>query len=481
MNTGEVVNRRPLCVDCDGTLIQTDLLHEAAIALIKSAPLKALAMPVWLLRGKAHLKAKIAGYVSPDVRVLPYNQQVIALVRRARSEGRETALVTASPASYAHAIEGHLGLFDRVEATDGTTNLSGSAKARRLVELYGERGFDYAGNARDDLPVWQAAEEAIVVDAPAGVRAVAARTARVAVMLDRPAAGARPYLLELRPHQWLKNLLVFVPMLAAHQVTEPAALGASLLAFLAFSLCASAVYVLNDLFDLPADRQHARKRNRPLAAGTVPVLHGVLIIPLLLIASAAIALSLPPRFWAVLLGYLAATTLYSFWLKNAVVVDVLLLAALYTSRVIAGAAATSIPPSFWLLALSMFLFLSLAIVKRYSEMLLTQRENKSQAAGRGYLVADLPVLLALGTASGYLAVLVLALYVNSGEVTQHYQSRGLLWLTLPLLLYWISRVWMKAHRGLMHDDPLVFAATDWQSWLSVLLAGGFATLAAYGW
>jgi len=455
-------------------------LHESTIALLKAAPLRALAIPAWLLRGKAHLKTKVASYVATDARFLPYNQEVVSLLRHARAEGRETVLVTACPRSHAEAIAEHLQLFDRVEATDAT-NLSGAAKARRLIELYGKRGFDYVGNAREDLPVWQVAEEAIVINASAGVRAAAERSARVKTIFGPPARGGRDYLRELRLHQWLKNLLALVPVMAAHRVTEPAVLGASLLAFLAFSFCASAVYVLNDLFDLPADRRHTRKRHRPLASGAIPVLHGAFMIPLLLALSAGIALSLPPLFGAVLLGYMVATTLYSFWLKNVVVVDVLLLAALYTSRVIAGAAATSISPSFWLLALSMFLFLSLAVMKRYSEMLLAQRENRIQAAGRGYLVTDLPVLLALGTASGYLAVLVLALYVNSVEVTQHYQSRDLLWLTFPLLLYWISRVWMKAHRGLMHDDPLVFAATDWQSWLALLLAGAFATMAAYGW
>jgi 4-hydroxybenzoate polyprenyltransferase len=250
-------------------------------------------------------------------------------------------------------------------------------------------------------------------------------------------------------------------------------LGAALLCFLSFGLCASAVYLLNDLLDLPSDRVHHRKRRRPFAAGTLPVAQGLLLIPLCLAGSIALAAWLPPAFALVLAGYFAVTCLYSFWLKNQVVVDVLLLALLYTSRILAGSAATQIQPTFWLLALSLFAFLSLALVKRYSELLVVLNQNKQSAAGRGYRTDDLPVLMSLGTSAAFMAVLVLALYIREMEGSDRYGNPQALWLLVPPFLYWMARVWMKTHRGEMHDDPVVFAASDRQSWavVAVLLLG----------
>jgi len=272
---------------------------------------------------------------------------------------------------------------------------------------------------------------------------------------------------------------VFIPLLAAHQTSNLPAVAAALMAFVAFGLCASAVYVINDLLDLASDRAHPRKRTRPFASGAIPIAHGVLMAPILLAGTALLCLRLPPAFAGALLAYFVTTCLYSFWLKNQVMVDVLLLASLYTSRIIAGAAATGIVPSFWLLALSMFIFLSLAIVKRYSEMLAVQQLNKNKAAGRGYLVSDLPVLMSLGSAAGYSAILILALYVNSPDVTGLYTNRWALWMILPPLLYWISRIWMKAHRGELHDDPVVFAATDKQSWVIAACIGAALSIASW--
>ena len=272
------------------------------------------------------------------------------------------------------------------------------------------------------------------------------------------------WLRAIRVHQWLKNLLLLIPALAAHQLANPHTTVSLALAFLSFSFCASAVYVINDLLDLSADQAHPRKRNRPFASGTIPILHGISAVPILLIVSAIIAAQLPSIFAGTLAAYFAITCLYTFWLKNQVIVDVMLLASLYTFRILAGSAATKIAPSFWLLAFSMFVFLSLALVKRYSEVIMVQQQNKSAAFGRGYLVTDSTVLLSLGSAAGYSAVLVLALYINNPDVEHLYPNRWSLWLLLPPFLYWMSRVWLKAHRGEMHDDPLVFAVTDKQSW-----------------
>ena len=460
----------PLCVDCDGTLIRTDLLHESVLLLAKSSPLSLLKLPFWLLKGKAHLKQQIAQRVSLNAQTLPYDPEVLDLIRHARAQGRSVVLATASPRGQAEAIAAHLDLFDRVEATDAVTNLAGPNKAAHLEGLFGRGGFDYAGNSRADLPVWAVSAGAIVVSSSQSLHKAAAASVSVLQVVKQLPRSLKVYAKAIRVHQWLKNLLVFVPVLAGHQLSA-GPITAALLAFAAFSLCASAVYVINDLLDLSSDRVHARKRNRPFASGALPISHGVVMAPGLLLAAALIAAQLPIAFAATLVAYFAVTCLYSFWLKNQVIVDVLMLASLYTSRIIAGSAATSIVPSFWLLAFSMFMFLSLAIVKRYSEMLVAIQQNKTKAAGRGYVVSDLPVLVSLGASAGYMAILILALYVNSPDLNGLYPRRWALWLVLPPMLYWISRVWMKAHRGEMHDDPVVFAATDKQSWVIAVLIG----------
>jgi 4-hydroxybenzoate polyprenyltransferase len=327
------------------------------------------------------------------------------------------------------------------------------------VEHFGQGGFDYVGDARADLPVWAAARHAIVVGGPRLVRAAGqvARVERVFAPPPRAPALWRA----LRLHQWAKNLLLFLPLLAAHQVGNGAQLLAAGLAFLAFGLTASAVYLLNDLLDLSADRRHPSKCRRPFAAGTLPLAWGLLLAPLLLLGAAAISgLWLPAPFGAVLVGYFLLTSAYSFALKRLPILDVMTLAALYTLRVIAGAAAVAIWPSFWLLAFSLFLFLSLALVKRYAELDGLQARGELTAAGRGWQVADLPLIGGLGAASGMAAVLVLALYIDSEPARRLYQLPEALWLLTPLLLYWVSRLWFKTHRGEMHDDPVVFALRD---------------------
>ncbi|HJW03519.1 MAG TPA: UbiA family prenyltransferase [Azospira sp.] len=461
----------PLCVDLDGSLIATDLLHESVFGLLKTRPWLVFCLPLWLLGGKAQLKTRLAALVEPAVETLPYQPELLAMLDAERRAGRAIILATASAQRHAEAVAAHLGLFDRVLATSATTNLSAANKARVLCDIFGERGFDYVGNSGDDLAVWAHSRGGYLVGcSPAMIERARGQT-EVLGVFERARPGLLAYLRALRVHQWLKNLLVFLPLLAAHRLQDGSATLAAALAFVAFSLCASSVYLLNDLLDLPSDRAHVRKRKRPFASGLLPVAHGTWLMPLLLLAAALIGLQLPPLFAAALGGYFVLTLAYSIWLKNQVIVDVLLLACLYTSRVLAGAAATRIEPSFWLLAFSMFIFLSLAMVKRYSEMLVVLAQQKSTAPGRGYSTADLPVLIALGTSSGMMAILVVALYVNSPEVVLLYRHPWMLWL-LPLgLLYWISRIWMKTHRGEMHDDPLVFAATDWQSLAVGLLLG----------
>ena len=463
------MKKKPLCIDCDGTLIATDLLFEAFFLMLKQRPLCLFFTPFWLLKGKVYLKEKLANHVVFNMETLPYRESILNLIKTAREEGRAVILVTASPLVWAKGIASHLGCFDEVLATEKGVNLSGKTKADYLVKLFGERNFDYAGDSNVDLHVWSHAATAIVVSSSTHLVQHAATKANHVQSIHTSRAKLGGYLRALRIHQWLKNLLVIVPLLAAHQLNSLQNLEQVVLAFFAFSLCASSVYVLNDLLDLDSDRQHIRKRKRPFAACTIPLWQGTLMVPVLLVAAFAISLPLPHQFTLVLAAYFIMTLAYSVRLKRQVIVDVMLLAGLYTMRIIAGAAATNIKPTFWLLAFSMFIFLSLALVKRYSELLVTLQSNKQDAAGRGYSVNDLPVLMSIGTGAGLGSVLILALYLNNPETNIMYANTKWLWLMPPLLLYWTSRMWMKAHRGQVDDDPVVFAARDWQSLLVLLL------------
>lgn len=462
-------NDIPLCVDLDGTLIKSDILIESFFALIKRNPLLALLVPLWLLKGKAHLKQQIAARTELDVSTLPFHSDFLEYLRGQHGDGRRLILATASNGKFAEQVAAYLGLFEAVLASDESTNLSANKKLRRLREHYGDKLFDYAGNARADLKIWPHARKAILVNPETGVQAAAQRIGNVEHCFDDRRATPGNYLRALRPHQWSKNVLVFVPLLASHQIGNPFLLWSATLAFLAFSLCASSVYLINDLLDLPADRRHARKKHRPFASGAIPLLNGALLIPLLLVAAFGIALLLPAEFLLLLTGYFILTATYSLWLKSKVLFDVMVLAGLYTLRIIAGAAAISVEPSFWLLAFSMFLFLSLAMVKRYTELDGLKESGRASIRERGYQAADLHTLNSLGSSSGYLAVLVLALYINSDDVTRIYRHPQLIWLLCPILLYWVSRLWLAAARGKMHDDPVVFAFRDNVSrWIALM-------------
>lgn len=466
----------PLCVDMDGTLVRTDLLLESALALLKRNPLYLLLFPVWLSRGRAFLKHQIAVRAKVDVTTLPYDARVLDLLQISR--GRQPMLLcTASDQILANAVAAHIGSFAGVFASDGTRNLSGRHKASALVEAYGERGFDYVGNEARDLPIWQHARRAFVVNASQSVAIRAGNLSEIAGIFPREPANWRTWLKALRLHQWLKNVLVFVPLLAAHKLLQPIALVQTLAAFVIFGVCASGVYVLNDLLDLGADRAHPRKRKRPFASGQLPLATGLVVAPLLTIVAFVAAYALAPRFALVLLGYYILTLAYSFYLKRIAMLDVLVLAGLYTLRIIAGGAAIEVGLSFWLLALSVFLFLSLALVKRYTEVVAPPSNGYEQVEGRGYATSDASLLASLGGTSGYLSVLVLALYIDSTASAALYRHPQWLWLMCPLLLYWISRVWIIAHRGAMNDDPVVFAVTDNVSRAVVVLCALVALLA----
>jgi 4-hydroxybenzoate polyprenyltransferase len=449
----------PLCVDLDGTLVCTDMLVESALSLLHRNPLYLFAFVVWLVKGKAYLKQKVAERAHLDATALPYDDRVVELVR-ANQGRRRVILCTASNQKWADAVAEHVGGFVEVLASDGQRNLSGVLKAQLLVERYGTKGFDYAGNERVDLHVWRQARKAYIANASNGVIRDAAKVSTVEVVLSRQGGGVRSWIRALRLHQWLKNLLVFLPLLVSHRVFEMDALARSMQAFLAFGLCASGVYLLNDLLDLDADRRHPRKRRRPFARGSLPVAQGFLVFPLLTLVASVLAFLLNYRFLLVLLVYYLLTNAYSFRLKRIAMLDVMVLAGLYSIRVVAGAVAINAPLSFWLLAFSVFIFLSLAILKRYTELRAMLKSGEQSASGRGYAVDDLPLLQSLGVASGYLSVLVLALYINSTDSDVLYRRPDVLWLLCPALLYWVGRAWLVAHRGRMHDDPIIFAVTD---------------------
>lgn len=451
----------PLVVDLDGTLLRTDLLLETGIAFVRSQPHRGLHALAWLRRGKATLKANLAREAEIDVSILPYDPAVIDLIETVRAEGRRIVLATASHRTLAERIAAHLELFDEVLATEGDVNLSGDRKRNALVAEYGFGGFDYVGNSHEDVSVWKAARQAYLVNPQIGTERRARALGNVRKVI-RSNTNAAAWLKACRLHQWLKNLLIFVPLIAAHQLADPSRVMQGVLAFLWFGMCASSVYILNDLLDLADDRRHRTKRLRPFAAGRLSIRSGLIAIPVLLTAAFAGAwINLPWQFTVMMVAYYVLTLAYSLSLKRRMAVDVIALAALYTLRIIAGAAAFGLPLSFWTLAFSTFMFLSLALVKRYTELQEAHRRGSAErVGGRGYFPGDLYMIASLGAASGYMAVIVLALYIQEPGTALLYEHPRLIWLACPLLLLWITRTWLVTHRGQMHDDPVVFAIRD---------------------
>lgn len=453
---------RPLVVDLDGTLLKSDMLLETGLAYVRQSLTGCLRPFAWLTSGKARLKEGLAQASDIDVAVLPYNPAVLQLIHTEREKGRMIVLATASHICVAKRIAEHLNVFDQVFATQDGVNLSSHRKRELLVRTYGEKGFDYVGNSKDDLEVWSSAHRAYVVDPEWGVRKRAVGLGNVEQVLVTCDSRSHAWLKALRIHQWLKNILIVVPLITAHQLWQGGALALAVLAFILFGLCASSVYLLNDLVDLADDRHHRSKRLRPFAAGRIPILHGMLACPVLLVAAfVGASLLLPWAFTITLACYYLLTVAYSFWLKRQMALDVIALALLYTLRIIAGAMAFSLELTFWLLAFSMFIFLSLALVKRYAELHDARKKgSEGKTRGRGYYPADLEMISAMGAASGYLAVMVLAMYIHDPATARLYSHPQVIWLACPVLLFWITRVWMLTHRGQMHDDPVMFAVKD---------------------
>jgi 4-hydroxybenzoate polyprenyltransferase/phosphoserine phosphatase len=450
----------PLVVDLDGTLINTDMLHESCITLFKNSPISFLKASLAVTQGKAALKRNIASLIefSPDK--LPYNQALIDFIHTQKLLGRKIILCTASDQGLANAIAKHLNIFDEVLASDGKMNLSGSQKADQLLSQFGKGNFDYAGNSKVDLEVWKNCRKAIVVNASDATLREAKNISNVDEIIPPVKASLKTWMKLIRVHQWLKNLLLFVPLLAAHLIFDADAWIKLIIAFLSFSLCASTVYLANDLLDLESDRSHPRKKNRPFASGAIPIYKGILLAPFLFIISFFLA-SLVNHSFMIWLGvYFLITCAYSIGIKKMVLVDCLTLALLYTLRIIAGTVSVELNFSFWLLAFSIFLFLSLAFIKRYAELEVQMNSGNHKIYGRGYLVSDASLIQSLGITAGFAAVIVLSLYINSDTIQLLYPNPEVVWGVVPIMLFWISWMWMQAHRGLMHDDPLIFAVKN---------------------
>lgn len=439
-----------LYVDLDGTLVRSDTLWESLLVLARRRPASLASLPGWLAGGKAAFKRNLAKEAMPDPALLPYDREVIARIRERRERGGSVVLATAADRAIADAVSGHLGIFDGVLASDGATNNAGAAKRDAIIAHAKAAPFEYLGDGRDDEAVRRAAAASTIV-------------ARSRLSFGAVASA-------FRVRQWLKNLLVFVPLGLSHRLADPALLVAACAAFASFSLCASAVYVLNDLWDLEADRRHPVKRSRPLASGSLGIPDGLAFAACALAAAFAFAASsLSPAFVGLLAGYVAITSAYTFFLKKFAVLDVLVIALCYAYRLVAGSVATGIALSGWLVVFSLFFFLSLAFLKRFAELAMRKANGLPVEAGRGYASGDLGVLRLLGIASAVMAVFVMALYVTNPHVTVLYSRPPVLWFAALATMYWLGRIWLLAGRGAIKDDPFSFTVADGPSYATAAL------------
>lgn len=467
----------PLVVDLDGTLTPTDTLIESLAQMLKANPISILSVPKLLLSGPAALKEHVAAQVFFSATLLPYREEFLNYLRQQHFDGRRIILATAAHKSIADKVALHLGLFDAVIATEADQNLKGQAKLRVIEKCVGKR-FAYAGDSKADLPIWYAAESAILVGAsPKISRKVRSAKPVEQEFLAEP-AGLAVWLKALRVYQWVKNLLIFVPLLTSFGFSEPAKVLDACLAFVTFSLAASATYLLNDLGDIDNDRAHPRKRHRAFASAKISIPAGIIVAVTLLTCAVVLASVLSIGFLVSLIAYILLTGAYSLILKNYVLIDVLTLSLLYTLRILAGALVIDVTMSSWLLNFSVFIFFSLAIVKRCAEIQSISESGKIKTNGRDYRVGDLTVLWPLGIGASLCSAVLFGLYVNSPETQARYASPYLLWLFSIGLIYWLSRLWIKTARGEMHDDPIVFTMRDFGSrvTLSCMVA---VTIAAY--
>lgn len=449
----------PICVDLDGTLAKNDPLVEAAISACRKHWTNFIRLPVLFLSGRAALQIRLAKIYAPNPETFPYDEELIAFLKKEREEGRRIVLVTACDRSIADQISRHLGIFDHVIASDGSAPLIGEARARVLTGRFGERGFVYAGNRKRDLPVWKKAKAAVLVNASGEVLSAVSTAAPI----EREFRNRKPEVVEifraLRPYQWVKNLLVFIPLIAGHRFHEKAALLPTFIAFLAFCSAASGTYLINDFFDMEADRLHPQKRHRPFASGDLPLRYG-LFGPLLIVGALGIGLAVSRGVLLTLFAYIGLSLLYTIRIKKIPLVDVFCLAALYILRIISGGVSSGSYASVWLLNFSGFLFLSLGFLKRYTEFSQSEANQTSEMNHRGYTNPDVLLLIIMGVGSSFISSMVLGLYINSTQAYSAYHTPVLLWGIIPLILLWQCRMWLAAIRGVMTTDPIIYAARN---------------------
>lgn len=457
----------PLIVDLDGTLTPTDTLIESIILLVKQSPLNLLRLPFWLFKGRAVFKDLVASRVHISVENLPYHESLLAYLRKEKAKGRQLILATAAHKSIAENIAAHLDMFDEVIATEAGSNLKGQAKLAVIQEKVGAV-FVYAGDSHADIPIWQAAQAAILVGVAPHLAEIIRRDVSIEQEFFNKGAGLAIWLRALRVHQWLKNLLLFVPLLTAFSFMEISKLATMSTAFPAFSFAASATYIVNDLWDLESDRAHPRKRLRPFASANIPILSGLVVAGVLLVLAFVLALVVSQNFFQMLLLYLVLTSAYSWIMKEYVLIDVIMLSILYTLRILAGSVAIGIATSSWLLAFSAMIFLSLALVKRCSELVSLSQIGKESTRGRDYRVSDLVVLWPLGVGAALSAIVVFGLFISAPETQARYSTPNMLWLVALGLIYWLARLWIKTSRGEMHDDPLIYAIKDHGSRITIM-------------
>ena len=469
---------KPLCLDLDGTLIATDSLAESLVVMIKTKPLYFFLLPLWILRGKYYFKSKIEqnSKLSPDK--LPYIAQVLEFAKTEKAKGRMIVLATATMQGIADKIADFLGIFDLVIGSKHGINLRSNHKRDKLVELFGEKGFDYAGDSKADIKVWKSADNSIIVNPNNSVLSKAKAIGNVQIVIKEDFSPIKAYIKQIRVYQWIKNILLFLPFILAHKLFNTEIIANVAISFVSFSALASFVYILNDLMDLEADRIHPRKKFRPLASGKITLFRAFQLLPLLLIVSFGLSLIfLPISFTFILISYALTNIIYSIYAKKIMVLDIIILSSFYSIRIIAGAIAAGVIISPWLIEFSIFFFFSLAALKRFSELLNLKEHNQTSAKRRGYLVTDLYLVQSFGVISGYISVLIISFYVHSDAVILLYKSPEILWAISPCLLFWISRIWILAHRGLMNDDPIVFTGKDKVSYLIGLIIIVVAVLA----